>query len=137
MGSASESSRASESQTLLNYGFRFFETVQLYEAGQELARGQVWKGLDEEVTLGLSEALFVTIPRGRYDELEAQVQMQPQLIAPLEAGEIVGTINVQLGDELIANRNLVTLGAVEEAGFFGSMWDSVRLWMNGLFEDEG
>ena len=55
MGSASESSRASESQTLLNYGFRFFETVQLYEAGQELARGRVWKGLSEEVTLGLSE----------------------------------------------------------------------------------
>jgi D-alanyl-D-alanine carboxypeptidase (penicillin-binding protein 5/6) len=135
MGSASESSRASESQTLLNYGFRFFETVQLYEADQELAKGQVWKGLGEEVTLGLSEALFVTIPRGRYDELEAQVQMQPQLIAPLEAGEIVGTINVQLGDELIASRSLVTLGAVEEAGFFGSMWDSLRLWMDGLFED--
>jgi D-alanyl-D-alanine carboxypeptidase (penicillin-binding protein 5/6) len=135
MGSASESSRASESQTLLNYGFRFFETVQLYEAGQELAKGQVWKGLGEEVTLGLSEALFVTIPRGRYDELEAQVQMQPQLIAPLEAGEIVGTINVQLGDEMIASRSLVTLGAVEEAGFFGSMWDSLRLWMDGLFED--
>jgi D-alanyl-D-alanine carboxypeptidase (penicillin-binding protein 5/6) len=136
MGSASESSRASESQTLLNYGFRFFETVKLYEAGRELAKGQVWKGLGEEVTLGLSEDLFVTIPRGRYDELEAQVQMEPQLIAPLEAGEIVGTINVQLGDEVIANRNLVTLGAVEEAGFFGSMWDGLRLWMNGLFEDE-
>jgi D-alanyl-D-alanine carboxypeptidase (penicillin-binding protein 5/6) len=136
MASASESSRASESQTLLNYGFRFFETVKLYEAGRELAKGQVWKGLGEEVTLGLSEDLFVTIPRGRYDELEAQVQMEPQLIAPLEAGEIVGTINVQLGDEVIANRNLVTLGAVEEAGFFGSMWDGLRLWMNGLFEDE-
>ena len=69
MGSASESSRASESQTLLNYGFRFFETVQLYEAGQELARGRVWKGLQEEVTLGLADPLFVTIPRGRYDDL--------------------------------------------------------------------
>jgi D-alanyl-D-alanine carboxypeptidase (penicillin-binding protein 5/6) len=136
MGSDSESSRASESQTLLNYGFRFFETVQLYEAGQELARGRVWKGLSKEVTLGLSEALFVTIPRGRYDDLEAQVQMEPQLSAPLEAGEIVGTITVQLGDEMIATRDLVTLSAVEEAGFFGSTWDSLKLWMNGFFEDE-
>jgi len=136
MGSASESSRASESQTLLNYGFRFFETVQLYEAGQELARGRVWKGLSEEVTLGLSEPLFVTIPRGRYEDLEAQVQMEPQLSAPLAEGAIVGSINVQLGDELIAHRDLVTLSAIEEAGFFGSTWDGLRLWMNGLFEDE-
>jgi D-alanyl-D-alanine carboxypeptidase (penicillin-binding protein 5/6) len=136
MGSASESSRASESQTLLNYGFRFFETVQLYQAGQELTRGHVWKGLSEEVALGLSEPVFVTIPRGRYEDLEAQIQMEPQLSAPLEEGVIVGSINVQLGDELIVKRDLVTLSAVEEAGFFGSTWDSLRLWMNGFFEDE-
>jgi D-alanyl-D-alanine carboxypeptidase (penicillin-binding protein 5/6) len=136
MGAGSESSRASESQTLLNFGFRFFETVQLYQAGTELARARVWKGLSEEVTLGLTEPLFVTIPRGRYDELEAQVQINPELSAPLEAGQVVGMINVQLGEELVASRDLVTLGAVEEAGFFGSAWDSVKLWMNGLFEDE-
>ena len=136
MGSSSESSRASESQTLLNYGFRFYETVQLYEAGQELATGRVWKGLSEEVALGLSEPVFVTIPRGRYDDLEAQVQMEPEMSAPLEAGAVVGSINVQLGDELIVNRDLVTLSAVEEAGFFGRSWDGMRLWMNGFFEDE-
>jgi len=136
MGSASESSRASESQTLLNYGFRFFETVQLYEAGKELASTRVWKGLSEEVALGLSEPLFVTIPRGRYDDLEAQIELEPELSAPLLEGQVVGKINVQLGDELVASRDLVTLGAVEEAGFFGSTWDSLKLWMNGLFEDE-
>ena len=136
MGSSSESSRASETQTLLNYGFRFYETVQLYEAGQELATGRVWKGLSEEVALGLSEPVFVTIPRGRYDDLEAQVQMEPEMSAPLEAGAVVGSINVQLGDELIVNRDLVTLSAVEEAGFFGRSWDGMRLWMNGFFEDE-
>jgi D-alanyl-D-alanine carboxypeptidase (penicillin-binding protein 5/6) len=136
MGSSSESSRASESQTLLNYGLRFFETVQLYEAGKELARARVWKGLTEEVTLGLSEPLFVTIPRGRYEDLEAQVEMQPQLTAPLATGVIVGKINVQLGEELIAERDLVTLSAVEAAGFFGSAWDSMKLWMDSLFEDE-
>ena len=136
MGSASESSRSSQSQTLLNYGFRFFETVQLYEAGQELARARVWKGLSEDVGLGLSEPVFVTIPRGRYDDLEAQVEMEPQLSAPLDTGAVVGSINVQLGDELIVSRDLVTLSAVEEAGFFGSTWDSLRLWMDGIFDDE-
>jgi D-alanyl-D-alanine carboxypeptidase (penicillin-binding protein 5/6) len=136
MGSSSESNRATESQTLLNFGFRFFETVQLYQAGTELAKARVWKGVSEEVTLGLSEPLFVTIPRGRYDELDAQVQINPELSAPFEAGQVVGIINVQLGEELIASRDLVTLSAVEEAGFFGSAWDSMKLWVNGLFEDE-
>jgi len=136
MGSTSESSRASETQTLLNYGFRFFETVQLYQAGQELARARVWKGMTEEVVLGISDELFVTIPRGRYDDLEAQLEMQPQLTAPLAEGAVVGTVNVRLGDELVASRDLITLGSVEEAGFFGSMWDGMKLWMDGLFEDD-
>jgi len=136
MGSSSESSRASESQTLLNYGFRFFETVQLYQAGQELARSRVWKGLTEEVALGLEQALFATIPRGRYDDLDAQVEMQTELSAPLDAGVTVGTISVHLGEELIASRDLITLGAVEEAGFFGRSWDSLRIWADGLFADD-
>jgi len=136
MGSSSETNRASESQTLLNYGFRFFETVQLYQAGEELALGHVWKGLTEEVALGLQEPLFVTIPRGRYDDLDAQVEMQPELSAPLAAGITVGKITIQLGEELIASRELVTLSAVEEAGFFGRSWDGVRIWMDGLFADD-
>jgi D-alanyl-D-alanine carboxypeptidase (penicillin-binding protein 5/6) len=136
MGSSSESSRASESQTLLNYGFRFFETVQLYQAQQELARAHVWKGMTEEVTLGLEQPLFATIPRGRYDDLDAQVEIQTELSAPLEAGVTVGKISVHLGDELIADRDLITLGAVEEAGFFGRSWDSLRIWADGLFADD-
>lgn len=136
MGSASESARASETQTLLNYGFRFFETVQLYQAGQELARARVWKGMTEEVALGIADELFVTIPRGRYDDMEAHVEIQPTLTAPLAEGVVVGAINVKLGDELVASRDLVTLGSVEEAGFFGSMWDGMKLWVDGLFEDD-
>lgn len=136
MGSSSESSRASESQTLLNYGFRFYETVQLYQAGQELAKARVWKGLSEEVTLGISDALFVTIPRGRYDDLEATVQMQPNLTAPLEQGVMVGKITVSLGDDLIAERELMTLSGVEEAGFMGRTWDSFKLWFDDFMADD-
>jgi D-alanyl-D-alanine carboxypeptidase (penicillin-binding protein 5/6) len=136
MGSASEASRASETQTLLNYGFRFYETVQLYQAGKDLAQARVWKGMTEEVPLGLGEPLFVTIPGGRYEDLDAQVQIQPQLTAPLAAGAVVGQIEVRLGDELVASRDLQTLSAVEEAGFFGSAWDGLSLWFGGLFEDD-
>jgi D-alanyl-D-alanine carboxypeptidase (penicillin-binding protein 5/6) len=136
MGSASESSRASETQTLLNYGFRFYETVQLYRSGQELAKARVWKGMAEEVGLGIADELFVTIPRGRYDDLEARLEMEPRLTAPLSDNQVVGKINVQLGDELVASRDLVTLSAVEEAGFFGSLWDGMRLWVDGFFADD-
>lgn len=136
MGSSSEANRSSDTQTLLNYGFRFFETVQLYQARQELTKARVWKGMTEEVALGLEQELFVTIPSGRYDDLEAQVQMQTRLTAPLEAGTVVGQITVKLEDETIASRDLVALSAVEEAGFFGSAWDSLQLWIDGVFEDD-
>jgi len=136
MGSSSESARASESQSLLNYGFRFFETVQLYMARTELAKGRVWKGTTHEVSLGLAEPLYVTIPRGRYQDLDAQVELQPQLSAPLAADEVVGTVTVRLGEDLVAGRNLITLNAVEPAGFFGRAWDNLRLWARGLFSND-
>ena len=110
--------------------------MQLYQAGQELAKARVWKGMSEEVALGIADELFVTIPRGRYDDLEAQVEMQQQLTAPLAAGQEVGTVHVRLGDGQVAARGLVTLAAVEEAGFFGSMWDGLQLWVDGFFEDD-
>jgi D-alanyl-D-alanine carboxypeptidase (penicillin-binding protein 5/6) len=136
LGSSSESSRVTESQSLLNYGFRFFETVQLYKAGQELAQGKVWKGETEQIKLGIEEQLFVTIPRGRYDELDAQVEMRPELIAPLTAGETVGEISIRLEGSEIASRGLVALESINEAGFFGRTWDGVTMWFGGLFEDD-
>lgn len=136
LGSGSESSRTSESQSLLNYGFRFFETVQLYQAGQELALGKVWKGKDEQVRLGIRDELFVTIPRGRYDDLDARVEMRPELIAPLTKGEEVGRISIRIGDDEIASRGLVTLAAVAEAGFFGRTWDGMSMWVGSLFGDD-
>jgi D-alanyl-D-alanine carboxypeptidase (penicillin-binding protein 5/6) len=136
MGSGSESARVSESQSLLNYGFRFYETVQLYKAGQELAQGKVWKGETEQIRLGIRDELFVTIPRGRYDDLDAQVEMRPELIAPIAAGEEVGQISIRLEDEEIISRGLVALESISEAGFFGRTWDGMSMWIDGLFGDE-
>jgi D-alanyl-D-alanine carboxypeptidase (penicillin-binding protein 5/6) len=136
LGSASESSRVSESQSLLNYGFRFFETVQLYKAGQELAQGKVWKGEQEQIRLGIRDELFITIPRGRYEDLDAQVEMQPELIAPIAEGAQVGQISIRLEGEEVANRGLVALEAATEAGFFGRAWDGLSMWIGGLFGDD-
>lgn len=136
MGSNSESSRASETQSLLNYGFRFFETVQLYQARDELAQARVWKGLSENVPVGIADALFVTIPRGRYEDLDARVEMQPQLEAPLTENAVIGQITIKLDDELVAQRELITLAGVEQAGFFGRSWDGLKLWVGGWFGDD-
>jgi D-alanyl-D-alanine carboxypeptidase (penicillin-binding protein 5/6) len=136
MGSASEQSRASESQSLLNYGFRFFETIHLYKGGDQLSQAQVWKGEQEQVGLGIADNMYVTIPRGRYDDLEARIHLQPELMAPLAAGTEVGRISVHLDDEVVASRGLQTLTEVAPAGFFGRAWDGMALWTAGFFEDD-
>ncbi len=133
MGTASEEARATASQALLNYGFRFFETYQLYEAGDALKTEPVWKGQLDEVALGVDEDLFVTIPRGRYDALDARVELSDRLIAPLEAGQQVGQLVIELDGNVVVQRPLVVQEAVVEAGFFGRASDSVRLWFGGLF----
>ncbi len=135
MGTASEEARATASQALLNYGFRFFETYQLYEAGDELRRERVWRGSDREVALGIAEDLFVTIPRGRYDALEARLELEGDLVAPLAADQQVGELKVVLDSETIAQRPLVTRQAVDQAGFFGRTADGFRRWVGGLFGD--
>jgi D-alanyl-D-alanine carboxypeptidase (penicillin-binding protein 5/6) len=136
LGSGSETSRVNESQSLLNYGFRFFETIQLYKAGQELAQGKVWKGQADQIRLGIRDELYVTIPRGRYADLDAQVEMRPELIAPIAEGEEVGMISIRLENAEVASRGLTALETVEEAGFFGRAWDGMSMWFDGLFGDD-
>ncbi|MEM1412268.1 MAG: D-alanyl-D-alanine carboxypeptidase family protein [Pseudomonadota bacterium] len=136
MGSASEQSRASESQSLLSYGFRFFETLQLYRAGDELTQAQVWKGEGDEIALGVAEDLFVTIPRGRYDDLEASLHLEETLTAPIAAGQQLGRVSVELDGDIIADLALLATTEIPEAGFFGRTWDGLMLWSEGLFNDD-
>ncbi len=136
LGSSSEQSRTTESQALLNYGFRFFETYQLYQGGDELARPRVWKATQDDVPLGLGEDLFVTIPRGRFDALDAQVKMQSNIVAPLANGQQIGDLEVMLDGDLVASRPLLSLIDLPESGFFGRSVDGLRLWFGGFFSDE-
>lgn len=133
MGTESEEARAADSQALLNYGFRFFETYQLYESGDELSAERIWKGESNHVALGVDDDLFVTIPRGRYDALEARLEVDSRLVAPLEPGDRVGQLVISLDDDDLIRRPLVALEGVEPAGFFGRSMDAVRLWVGGLF----
>ncbi len=135
MGTDSEEARATASQALLNYGFRFFETYQLYAAGDSLKTEPVWKGEVDEVSLGVDEPLFVTIPRGRYDALEARLELSGTLVAPLQQGQPVGELIVELDGDEVVRRPLNVQDAVNPAGFFGRTADGLRLWFGGLFGD--
>ncbi len=130
MGTQSEKQRADDSQKLLNYGFRFFETHRLYESGSELDQARVWKGEIETLPLGIEEDLWVTIPRGRYGALDASIDLPTVLTAPLDSGQAIGTLNVRLGDDLLETRPVVALAAVPQGGFWRRLSDSVSLWFS-------
>src|SRR3970040_1732245 len=87
MGSTSEKQRADDSQALLNWGFRFFETHKLYDAGKQVAQQKVWKGQSNEAQLALAAPLLVTLPRGKYDQLKPMMDVPKLLVAPIAAGQ--------------------------------------------------
>ena len=128
MGSQSEKQRADDSLALLNWGFRFFETHTVYSAGAEVAAPALWKGEAETLSLGLQQPLLVTVPRGRYDSIEAAMDVPAQLVAPIERGEAVGTLRLTLDGEPIAERPLIALADAPEGGFFKRISDGFWLW---------
>ena len=128
MGSHSAEARANDSQALLNYGFRFFETYKLYSGGDEVTTARVWKGETDSVALGVAEDYFLTIPKGRYDSLMADTTIDPDLEAPIEAGNLLGSVRVSINDEELVELPLVALAGVAEAGLWQRIKDEVRLW---------
>ncbi|HHH36890.1 MAG TPA: D-alanyl-D-alanine carboxypeptidase [Gammaproteobacteria bacterium] len=128
LGTGSENARAQETQKLLNYGFRFFETHRLYGPGETLTTVRVWKGEVEQLPLGLAEELYVTIPRRQYDRLDAHMTIAPLITAPVARGRTYGSVEVRLGEEVIARRPLVALRDVAEGSLFQRLSDEVLLF---------
>ena len=128
MGSHSAEARANDSQALLNYGFRFFETYRLYSEGDEVTTARVWKGETDTLSLGVAEDYFLTIPKGRYDSLNSDTTLDPELTAPVEAGATLGTVTISMNDEELAVLPLVALAGVEEAGLWKRFKDEISLW---------
>jgi len=128
MGDTSENQRAVDSQALLNWGFRFFETHRLYEANKAISTQHVWKGGADEVRLGVAEPMLVSTPRGKYGQLKPSMDIPKTLVAPIAKGQKIGTVKVTLDGKVVAQRPLVALEAVEEGGFFKRLWDELMMW---------
>lgn len=133
MGTASEEARAVETQKLLTYGFRYYETHKLYSADQTLANVPVYSGKQNAVDLGIPEEVYITIPRGQGEELSAAMNVDEVIRAPLEQGQIMGTVTVVLADDLLYQGNVIAMQAVEQAGIFKRFIDWLTLFFTNLF----
>ncbi len=133
MGTRSDEARARETQKLLAYGFRYYETRKLYQAGEQLQVQPVWKGKASEVALGVADELYLTLPRGLRGEIEVSIRTDEYLKAPISKGQTLGQVVLSIDGEVQAERPLIALGDVVEAGFFGRFWDSIRLFFARLF----
>ena len=129
LGAASENARANESQKLLNWGYTAFDAVKLFEAGQAVATPNVWKGTANTIKLGRPDAIVVAVPAGSAGKVKTTVVRPDPLVAPFTKGQAVGSLKITLADQPLLDVPLVTLEAVEQAGFFGRAWDAVRLWI--------
>ena len=131
MGAETDNARFRDAQKLLAYGFRYFESQELYAAGEVLTTRPVWYGKTESVAATVTEPVRITLPRGRRDDLHAEVDLPANLEAPIGAGEQIGLVRVRLDGEALVEVPLLADADVEEAGAFAKMGD----WFYLLFRD--
>jgi D-alanyl-D-alanine carboxypeptidase (penicillin-binding protein 5/6) len=136
MGTDSDDSRMRESQKLLSYGFRYFETQQLYDANVPLKTTDVWYGETESLDVGVGAPVVVTIPRGHYDDVEAEIELAKLIEAPISVGDEFGELRLRMGGELIYAAPLVALQDVAEAGMLARAGDFFSLFFSQLFSND-
>jgi D-alanyl-D-alanine carboxypeptidase (penicillin-binding protein 5/6) len=130
LGAKNDEMRVSQSQALLNYGFRFFETHQLYSKDEALVQARIWKGEVEHLPLALRAPLFVTVPRGEFDKIKATTRLPAQTIAPINQGDELGALVVYFYDDVIEERPLYATQSIAKGGIITNLIDSIKLWFD-------
>lgn len=133
LGAPNDTARADDSERLLNYGFRFFETHQLYKKGTSITQLPLYKGAINTINIGLSDDQFVTIPTGQYQRLSIVTQVPKYLQAPLKKGDKIGDLMIKFDNQIISTQGLYALDDVPKGGIFTRMKDSVRLTIKHWF----
>ena len=132
LGTDADNVRAQESLKLLNFGFRFFDTVKLYENAAPVSRFRVWKGTAEEVPVGFLQDFVLSVPKGQADKLQVKLDSIQPIEAPVRKGQEVGSLTLTLDGNTIGTYPVVALEEVTLAGWFGRMWDAIRWWIKNL-----
>lgn len=132
LGAESDTIRAQESLKLLNYGFQFFDAAKLYDAGQELSRFEVWKGEQNDVPVGFESEFVMSLPKGQADKVQVALKSFQPIMAPVQKGQIIGSLALSIDGAEIGEYPVVALQNIEQAGFFGRLWDALKLWIKSL-----
>ena len=127
LGAGSDKARTQSSQSLLNYGFRYFETHKLYRSDEVLKTAEIWYGDQEQISLGVGKDIFITIPRGRYRDLDASMEIDAEISAPVERGQSLGQVNIKLDEEMILSESIVAMQAVNEGSLIDQAMDKIKL----------
>lgn len=133
MGTSSTDARAQETQKLLTYGFRFYETAQVIAANQVMGSSKVWSGKTESVEVGVQEALMATIPRGQLDKIAIELTLDETIKAPIAVGQPLGKVKVMLGEQVYYDGPAVALQAVEAGSWLKRLMDWLHLLFLSLF----
>lgn len=128
LGAGSDNMRTQESQKLLNYGFRMYDSVRVYAKGAAVSSLKVFKGSERNLEVGVSEDLIVSTPRGSADKLKVELLAKEPLIAPVAAGQAVGSVRIMLDGKPVGEYPVVALGEVRVAGIVGRTIDTIRMW---------
>ena len=129
LGAANENARANESQKLLNWGYTAYEAVKLFDENQPVATPAVWKGRQATLKIGQFKPLIVAAPAGSAAKITTQVARPDPMVAPFSKGQLVATLKVTVGEQLLTELPLIARDDVPQAGFFGRLWDATRLWI--------
>lgn len=127
LGTGSDKARTQSSQSLLNYGFRYFETHKLYRSDEVLKTAKIWYGDQEQISMGVGKDIFITIPRGRYRDLDASMEIDAEISAPVERGQSLGQVNIKLDEEMILSEAIVAMQTVNEGSLIDRAMDSIKL----------
>jgi len=132
-GSESENERLTASQRLLEYGFRFYATQKLVSQEIKVTTAKVWGGRTNEVALGSTKDIYLTLPRSEFKNIKANYQFNNNLQAPIEIGQMIGSIEFTSNDRVVLSAPLVAIETVEAKGFFGMLWSRLVYWITSLF----
>ena len=132
-GSDSANNSFSDTQRLLEYGFRFYATQKYFEVDKEYTISEVWGGKSDTVSLGVPEDVSITLPRTSFKDVKVNYNIKNNIQAPINKGQEIGTLEIISNDEVITTSNLIALEDVEAKGFFGRLWSRFVLWLYGLF----
>lgn len=129
MGTDSDRARSRESQKLLAFGFRNFETHEIYPANTALKQTRLWKGASEEIEVGVINPVVLSLARGEKDKLKIQISTEKIIEAPVKKGQVLGVLTITLKDKTLVNQPVVALKEAEQGDLFTLLVDSVKLFL--------